>query len=156
MRESWLERVEIIDTCWIWQGAKTRAVNGYGRVRTSGGMKLAHREFYEHYIGPIPSGLQIDHICNKPLCVNPNHLETVTRSENQKRSVHRDKTHVNGRKTHCKNGHEFSPENTTIAKGNGQRRCNQCCRDSSMRYHWANREECLERMSEYGKTRNRR
>jgi hypothetical protein len=72
--------------CWEWRGN----VSNYGYGRTSIGQKrtaLAHRFSYEYYVGPIPEGLTIDHLCRNTRCVNPSHLEPITASENQKRAL---------------------------------------------------------------------
>ena len=89
------------ETCWIWQGKKDY---GYGRVGMNGTHHRAHRLIYEALKGPIPEGLQLDHLCRNRSCVNPNHLEPVTGAQNCRRGI--------GSKTHCKHGHEFTEENT--------------------------------------------
>jgi hypothetical protein len=74
--------------CWIWQGTVTRA--GYGIITLAGKRTTgAHRWAYELLAGPIPEGLTLDHLCYVPLCVNPAHLEPVTRDENKRRSRER-------------------------------------------------------------------
>lgn len=69
--------------CWIWQRTTNR---GYGTMGRNGKNYYAHRWYYEQHVGPIPTGYQIDHLCNMPRCVNPAHLKAVTRSENVRRS----------------------------------------------------------------------
>lgn len=77
----------VVDTatgCWDWQLKLDRA--GYGRTKRDGRDLHAHRCFYEDRHGPIPAGLEIDHLCRNPRCVNPDHLEAVTPTENKRRS----------------------------------------------------------------------
>lgn len=102
------------DSCWIWLGSKDHA--GYGQW-TRGGR--AHRKMYELIRGRIPEGLELDHLCYTPACVNPKHLEPVTREVNLARRR---------RKTHCGNGHEYTAENTYY-RPNGHRKCKQCNRE---------------------------
>lgn len=77
--------------CWIWQRSLDRA--GYGvfgrpsRYDPGRRVYLAHRWVYEEMIGPIPEGLELDHLCRVPACVNPDHLEPVTRAENVQRGA---------------------------------------------------------------------
>ncbi len=75
--------------CWIWNGHKT--TDGYGTTHITGTREKAHRVFYRRYVGAIPDGLEIDHLCFVPSCVNPGHLEAVTAAENKRRMRHRKK-----------------------------------------------------------------
>ena len=109
------------DGCWNWKGWIT--ANGYGQFTVTQPTKrkvYAHRWAYEHWNGPIPEGLVIDHLCRNTACCNPAHLETVTLLENIQRSPH-----YPGRKTHCKHGHELSGTNVRIDK-RGHRSCKAC------------------------------
>lgn len=116
-------------TCWLWTGAKQNG--GYGVVYTEDRRKLAHRVVYELLVGPIPPGLQIDHLCRVRHCVNPNHLEPVTPRENTLRGEGR--AGQRARQTHCIHGHPFTPENTKI-EATGYRSCRTCKRASYARY----------------------
>jgi len=69
--------------CWEWSG--TRTPNGYGQLRREGRARLAHRWLFERTVGAIPVGLELDHLCFNPPCVNPAHLEPVTHAENLRR-----------------------------------------------------------------------
>ena len=102
--------------CWEWTGNVSSA--GYGRVGIRGRYLLAHRVIWKALVGPIPVGLQIDHLCRNTTCVNPDHLEPVTHTVNLRRG-----SSANGRKTHCKNGHPFNRKNTYIDPTNGGRQC---------------------------------
>jgi len=107
--------------CWEWTGWKDR--RGYGgfdiRPRRPGQSAFAHRFAYEYYVGPIPEELELDHLCRNTGCVNPEHLEPVTHAENVRRAF--------ADQTHCKRGHEFTPENTYSPPGHPTRRCCRAC-----------------------------
>lgn len=115
--------------CWIWLRAKRP--EGYGTLDAAvEGKKYqthaAHRVSYIVFRGPIPSGLEIDHLCRQPSCINPDHLEVVTRRENVLRS--RSFAAINSRKKSCKSGHPLSGENLYL-RPNGARVCRTCQRE---------------------------
>lgn len=108
------------DNCWLWTACVDK--DGYGFFWNGAKQGFAHRYAYEWFVGPIPKGLQIDHLCRVRNCVNPDHLETVTNRENTLRGYA--PTAINARKTHCIRNHEFTPENTLrVPRG---RHCKAC------------------------------
>lgn len=122
-----LAKVNKTNTCWLWTGSISQ--RGYGRVRRGGHVGRiipAHRYAYALFIGPIPDGLVLDHICRIRHCVNPEHLQPVTDRENVARGI--GPTAVNARKTHCKRGHEFNADNTGARAGGRNRYCKACAR----------------------------
>lgn len=104
--------------CWFWTGTINR--KGYGMFWPTANGTPAHRWSYEHYVGPIPEGLQLDHLCRVRRCVNPAHLEPVTAKENQVRSPFDPAA-----RTHCRQGHAFDEENT-YRPPDGRRVCRAC------------------------------
>lgn len=117
--ERWRKYVEKTETCWIWMGAKQG--RGYGRFKVADKILLVHRWTYEWFVGPIPEGLTIDHLCRNPSCVRPDHLEPVTREENSWRG------NTNKDKTECLNGHELSGANVYVPPSRPQvRECRIC------------------------------
>lgn len=110
--------------CWHWHGEVTR--NGYGRVKWGGKRYLTYRLIYEMIKGPVPEGLQLDHLCRNRLCVNPEHLEPVTISEN----IRRGEMGFGRLSGLCKNGlHDITDEGN-IYLGGGRRTCYKCRRVS--------------------------
>lgn len=106
-------QVEKTPTCWLWVGPVS---NGYGVVTTTEyGKTKAHRLAYELLVGKVPDGLDLDHLCRVRRCVNPAHVEPVTRAENLRR------------RTHCPNGHEYTADNTDITRAG--RKCCRLCAD---------------------------
>ena len=124
MIEKFLERVEPEPNsgCWLWVGHVND--NGYGLFHVNGRNVRAHRFAYEHYRGPIPEGLDLDHLCRVRCCVNPDHLEAVTRQVNLLRGI--GFAAARAAQTHCIHGHKFTTENTGYDKG---RYCRRCKRD---------------------------
>lgn len=99
--------------CWLWAMAVTKEDYGYT------GSEYAHRLFYKIHNGAIPKGLEIDHLCFTPRCVNPEHLEAVTGRENLRREWER-------RILKCPAGHNKTGDNLYIEKLSGYKRCRIC------------------------------
>lgn len=117
-------KVNKTETCWLWTASTINT--GYGQFHATGGrgtvMVLAHRFAYEQIVGPIPAGLQLDHLCRVRRCVNPSHLEPVTPSENALRASRLTRGFP------CPRGHVRSPENTSV-RPDGSRYCRDCNRE---------------------------
>lgn len=138
--DGWLARVDRGGGgCWLWQGA-TSCGYAHAAYRVDGArfdVRL-HRFFYEYFVGPIPDGLDLDHLCRVRHCINPDHLEPVTRAENLRRSDlvgglrSVGPVAENAAKTHCIHGHPFDEENTHIER-DGKRRCRTCDRERQRR-----------------------
>lgn len=126
-----LSYVEKTDSCWLWNGTTSRT--GYGRTSHKGVQCSTHRLFYELLVGPIPEGLEIDHLCMVRNCVNPDHLEPVDHKTNVMRSPNSLPNRARAQ-TECKHGH---PLDRTYQSKRGLRRyCSTCARESSLRrYH---------------------
>lgn len=134
--ERFMAKVDKTDSCWLWTAALARG--GYGVFRVDRILRPAHRWSYETFIGQIPEGLTIDHLCHTRVasecidsaacphrrCVNPYHLEPVTRRDNLFRG--NSLTAKNSAKTACVNGHEFTPENTYLRADGSGRDCRAC------------------------------
>lgn len=114
--------------CRIWFGSTDP--KGYGRIHNPHGSRHTHIVAYELVKGPVPKGKELDHLCRVPSCINPDHLEPVTRQENILRGIlpSTNKARYAAR-THCKLGHELTDENTYIFNhpdGIKRRRCKLC------------------------------
>lgn len=116
-------KVELADDCWVWVGARND--RGYGEFSIRSRRIKAHRWSYEYLRAEIPEGLSLDHLCRNRACVNPWHLEPVTRSVNLRRG-NTTRTHCSSR-THCPYGHPYDAENTAMR--GGHRTCKSCARD---------------------------
>lgn len=134
------------EACWPWTGTLKA---GYGRFLLRKGKRVpAHRWAYERFVGPIPDGLTIDHLCHDPWlcaggercphrrCVNPAHLAPATDADNTLRG--NSPSAVNARKIQCDHGHDFTPENTRTR--DGHRECLTCMRLRNQRQTEARRE----------------
>jgi len=114
--------------CWLWSGSVNRL--GYG---TLGDQGLAHRIGYRLLVGPIPAGLEIDHLCRVRSCVNPAHLEPVPHRVNVLRGDA--DAARNARKTHCPQGHAYTIENMLVrTRLAGKRVCRICDKAATARY----------------------
>lgn len=109
--------------CWLWTGAENGA--GYGQMYTGWDGErrsrgYAHRLAYEAFRGPIPEGMELDHLCQNPGCVNPAHLQPVTQAENMRRFA--------ARRTRCRAGHLL--EDAGVISNGPRRTCGECKRIS--------------------------
>lgn len=112
-----VDRTGGVAACWLWLGGLNQ-----GRY----GLNSPHRRAYEVLVGPIPTGLTIDHLCFEPRCCNPGHMEPVTLAENLRRQ----------RKafaTHCARDHAFDDANTYRTPA-GHRTCRACRNRASNKY----------------------
>lgn len=119
--------------CWEWQ--RYRDANGYGKVGRDYKVYLAHRVSYEIFIGKIPKRLDLDHLCRNTCCINPAHLEAVTRSVNLKRGVGGAIARARQRaKKHCPQGHPYKGYNLILYNGDW-RACRACLNERGRRWY---------------------
>lgn len=121
-------KIDPLTQCWIWK--KSREKDGYGVVSLPGGtVGKAHRVSWEFRHGPIPAGLEIDHLCRVRECCNPDHLEATTHKENTLRGY--GVMALKARRDSCIHGHTYTSENTHTVKG--ARKCRTCDRERNRR-----------------------
>jgi len=146
LHERFMSKVEYDPNggCWLWSASNDGGA-GYGKLsKNPTGERQAHRTAYAMFCEPIPDGLEIDHKCKVPACVNPNHLEVVTRQENMRRASKIGLTFggpANGArqraKTHCPQGHEYAVTGSVSPKG--WRVCKRCKADRQTMINCRNR-----------------
>lgn len=135
-----LDKLRFTDRgCWEWLGARTTGnphhpgdKGGYAKLYYEGRTWLGNRLLYTLRFGPIPKGMELDHIeCDNRACINPMHVRVTTSRENQART--QSATALNAKKTVCRNGHPYTAETLGLQK-NG-RYCKICRREDFKRYH---------------------
>jgi hypothetical protein len=120
-----MRHVDKTKTCWLWTGTTVGTRGRYGSFRSttraSDPKEYAHRWIYQKMVGPIPKGMEIDHICRNRLCVNPDHLEVVDHAENMRRA----------RLATCRAGlHDLTdPSNIRWDEQGRRRGCKRCWLD---------------------------
>ena len=119
------------DGCWDWTAGVD--ADGYGRIGIwENGRSTSRRAFkllWEMFNGPVPDGLELDHLCRRPICIRPGHLEPVTHEENCRR-----KEPYQLQKTHCPQGHPYSGDNLYVPPSGKGRSCRICMRARAAAY----------------------
>jgi hypothetical protein len=137
------------DDCWEWQGALTTHWRN-GRIMVDKKRYLAHRFSWILHNGDIPEGLLVCHHCDNPPCVNPKHLFLGTTTDNMRDMSLKGRS-SGQKKTHCPQGHEYTPENTYMRKG-GKRLCLACKRKqdvaNQMKCYYQNHEQSKQKLRE--------
>jgi hypothetical protein len=134
LAERFEARVQRSAGCWEWAGGHS---GGYAEIPAPFPARrplLAHRVSYEMFVGPIPAGLELDHLCRNRGCVNPAHLEPVTHQENVERAPN-----YSSNRTHCPQGHPYAGKNVWVDK-RGKRYCRTCQRQQARDYYARTRE----------------
>jgi hypothetical protein len=121
-------KVDKTETCWNWKGYLQP--NGYAAYGSKKNRDYAHRISYRLFKGEIPNGLDIDHLCRNRKCINPEHLEAVSRRINLLRGI--GFPSIEAAQTHCIHGHEFNQVNTNF--NSGKRKCRACDAERHRKY----------------------
>lgn len=128
-------KVGVVGECWEWSTRTNYHPMGYERMRVEGRQWMVHRLSWVIHNGPIPAGLCVLHRCDNPPCVNPAHLFLGTNLDNNRDRDAKGRTrNQNATKTHCPQGHEYTPENTYTNPNTQRRICRACGRIRSANY----------------------
>lgn len=132
--------VKVPSGCWEW--AKSINTHGYGSFWLGGRHLLAHRAAYDIFIGPIPPGMFVCHTCDNRKCINPEHLFLGSVLTNNQDTSKKGRCRCSAQHYRfCKHGHEYTPENTYVAKtGRQQRRCRICLNERQRLFRRRKRE----------------
>ena len=123
--------------CMVWEGARSKA--GYGQKRINGKLEYVHRLSAQERFGPIPAGMQVDHLCRNRACYNADQLEIVTRQENVRRGEAGQHKKALLLRRHCNRGHGLTTENVKITSSGG-RECRACRNEWQREYRRKKRE----------------
>jgi len=136
--------------CWNWTGHISS--NGYGWTTCFGRRQAVHRISYQLFIGPIPTGCVLDHLCRNRCCINPEHLDPVTQLENMRRGIGFIAAQM--KRTACPKGHPLTGDNLVTHSLNihGKRTCRRCRADKQSAYYYKLRDEINARRRERHKT----
>lgn len=115
-----------VGECWEWTGQRGHV--GHGIAHFAGRGRLVHRLVWEDLRGPIPDGLELDHLCRNPPCSNPDHLDPVTHAENMRRGIQSFDV-----RTHCLSGRHELTEANVINRSDGRQQCRACRRENKRR-----------------------
>ena len=119
-----IEKIDASGDCWVWTGS--RGSHGYGQVSIGNRPALAHRVVWGLLVGPIPNGMQVDHLCRVRHCVNPDHLQIVTQAENIRRGA--SKAMIASLSRRCKRGHSLAAMPATWNATDRKSWCPTCSR----------------------------
>lgn len=124
--ERFWAKVQPTGFCWLWNGAREHHGHGMFNLGADQGRRpvRSHRFAYEALVGPIPDGLELDHLCRNPPCVNPDHLEPVTHAENMRRGYA--PQYVTRRRGTCASGHDIDDDTKVFISKTGRRTCKVC------------------------------
>jgi hypothetical protein len=134
----WAKIEKVPSGCWEWTGGLS--AGRYGHLKWGGRLSKAHIVMYELYVSKVPDGLELDHLCENTICVNPDHLEPVTHAENIRRAAPRISAALQAI-MECPRGHPYDEANTYIRPNDGHRQCRACQRLRDRRRYHARKQE---------------